>query len=147
MESDLRSKVSLSSYESVIENISILKKELHNMIVTLIRSVVGSIQGLRDDQVYIKFKSTLMKLHISLRPKESSWPIIFLDVFMPHLVNWPTHLRLQKILHVEDLFKKFESDLSRNEFYIKSSNRKSECAKDDNESSNSIDNNNVSCDY
>lgn len=34
MESDLRSEVSLSRYESVIENIAMLKKEIHNKIIS-----------------------------------------------------------------------------------------------------------------
>ena len=49
--------------------------------------MVGSVQGLEDNQVYERFQSALMELHISLRPKESSWPIALLDVFMPNLVN------------------------------------------------------------
>ena len=70
----------------MVENIAMLKKEIHNKIVNFIRKMVGSIQGLGDYQVYIKFKSALMKLHFSLRSKEYLLPI-FLDVFMCDLIN------------------------------------------------------------
>ena len=99
--------------------------------------MVGSVQGLENDQIYEKFKSTLMELYVSLRPKESSWPIDFLDIFIPNLVNWPSHLRLHKIFHVDSLFKKFENDL----------NSQCECIESNSESSESIENENVSCDY
>ena len=87
MESDLRSSISLPRHEDVLEDMVEIKKDLHNQIVRSIRNVVGSVQGLEDDQIYPNFKSTLMELHVSLRPKESSWPIAFLNVFMPNLVN------------------------------------------------------------
>ena len=75
-----------------------------------------------------------MELHVSLRPKESSWPIAFLDFFMPNLVKWPSHLRVKKIFHVDIFFKKFENDL----------NSQCECDESNSESSESIDNENVS---
>ena len=99
--------------------------------------MVGSVQGLEDYQIYERFKSILMELHVSLRTKESSWPIAFLDVFMPNSVNWLSHLRVQKIFHVDSLFKKNENVL----------NSKCECVESNSESSESIDNENVSCDY
>jgi hypothetical protein len=147
MESNLRSEVSLPSYESVIGDIAMLKRKLRSQLITFIRNVVGSIQGQYNIQAYIKFKSALMELYFSLRPKKSSWPITFLDTFMLDSVDWPSHLRLQKILKVEDLFKKLESDLSNNEFYTESCNNKSECVKNNSECSESIDDDNVSCEY
>lgn len=78
-----------------------------------------------------------MVLHVSLRPKESSWPIAFLDVFMPNSVNWQSHLRLQNIFHVDSLFKKFENDL----------NSQCECVESNSKSSEFIDNDNISCNY
>ena len=72
MKSDLRSEISLPRHEDVLEDVIEIKKALHNQIVIFIRNVVGSVQGLEDDQIYEKFKSALMELHVSLRLKESS---------------------------------------------------------------------------
>lgn len=85
-----------------------------------------------------------MELHLSLRLEEFLWPIIFVDICMLDLVNWPRHLRVQNILHVENIFKKFESDLSSNELCTESFNRNYECAKDKNEYVESLDNDNLS---
>ena len=115
MELDIRSKVSLTRDDNVLEDIVEVRKELYNQIVSFIRNSIGSGQGLGDDQIYVKFKSSLMELYFDLRPKETSWPIVLLDTFMPDLVNWQAHLRVQNIFHVESLFKKFDSDLSINE--------------------------------
>lgn len=50
-------------------------------------------------------------------------------------------------MNVEDLFKKFESDLSSNEFCTKSFDKKFKCVEHNSECSESIDANNVSSDY
>lgn len=43
-----------------------------------------------------------MELEFSLRPKQPSLPIIFLEVFMLDSIDWPTHLKLQNLLKVEE---------------------------------------------
>ena len=44
------------------------------------------------------------------RLKESSLPIVFLDVLVPDSINWPTPIRLQKFLKVERFIEEMESD-------------------------------------
>ena len=78
----------------MVNNIAILKEELHYKMFGFIRNVVGCISGQTNSQVYMKFKSALMELHISLRSKESLWPIVFLDISMLDSINWLAHLRL-----------------------------------------------------
>ena len=52
MELDLRSEISISRYEDVLEDMIEIKKALYNQIVIFIRNVVGSVQGLEDYQIY-----------------------------------------------------------------------------------------------
>ena len=75
-----------------------LRKELHNQIVNLIGNKVSSIQDPFGIQFYMKFKLLLMDLDVSSRPKESSWPHVLLDVFILDSIDWPTHLRLEKVI-------------------------------------------------
>ena len=83
MDSDVRPERDIESYESICEDIDMLKKELHDQIVIHIRYEVGDIQDLDDIQVFWKFWRMLLKLPGSIMPTKSSWPILFLDVFMP----------------------------------------------------------------
>jgi len=144
MELDLRSEFSLPSHESVLEEIVNIRKELYYQIVIFIRNMVGNIQGLRDDQVYMKFKLTFMELHFSLIPRESSLPIVFLEVFVSNLVDWLAHLRLQKIFQIEEYIKKMKSSLYKNGIHFFSSNDDSECVEIQSECNESRDNDNFS---
>ena len=83
MDLDFRSKNVLPSYENVCKEVEMLRKEMHDYIVIFIRDEVGNIQGLDDIQVYLNFRVALMNLDDSLRPTQSSWPTLFLDVLMP----------------------------------------------------------------
>ena len=94
MDLDVRSKSGLPSLESVRENIERLKREIHSKVVIHIRNAIGNIQDLSGFQVYMKFKSIVMNLDGYFRPEESSWPMVLFEVFMPHSVDWPTHLIL-----------------------------------------------------
>ena len=98
MNSNDRSENCLPSYESVCEDIAKLRSDLCSQLTTFIRNLVGNTHGQSDFQIYMKVKSVLMDLPISLKPKEASWPIIFLEVFMPDSIDWPTHLRLEKVI-------------------------------------------------
>ena len=59
-----------------------VRMEFRNQHITSIRNEIGSIQGQNEIHIYMRFKLALMNLHVSLRPKEASWPIVFLDVFV-----------------------------------------------------------------
>lgn len=85
-----------------------------------------------------------MELHVSLRPEETSFPIVFLEVFMPDSVDWPTHLRLKSLLQIEEYIKKMEGDLYKNRSHFESCNDEYECAKSQNECDESIDSDNLS---
>ena len=82
-----RSEDCLPSYESVCEDIAKLRSELHSQLLTFIRNLVGSTHGQSDVQIYMKARSVLVDLPISLKPKEASWPIVFLEVFMPNSID------------------------------------------------------------
>ena len=73
-----------------------------------------------------------MDLHVSLRPKESSWTIVFLEVFMLDLVNWPTHV------------KNMEGYLFEDGYQTRSLNSDSECAENHSECNESIDDDTLS---
>ena len=102
MDLDVRFERDIESYESVCEDIDMLKKELHDQIVIHIRHEVGDIQDLDDIQVFYKFWRMLLKLHDSISPAKSSWPILFLDVFMLVLDKWSTKLRLEKAMQFHE---------------------------------------------
>ena len=85
----------------------------------------------------MKARSVLMDMPISLKLDESSWPIIFLEDFVPNSIDWPTHLRLERVVQIQDFITKIENDLNN----VESSNNESECAKSDNEYNESIGNN------
>ena len=87
MDSNFNSKGCLPSHESVLEEVIMLKKELCNHSIKFITNIVGSIQGQTGFQFYMKFNLSLNDLHVSLRPKESSWPIVFLEFFMPDSID------------------------------------------------------------
>ena len=127
MESDLRSEISLLGHEDVLEDIVKIRKELQNQVVSFIRNIAGSVQGLGDYHIYVKIKSALMQLHCDLRPKQSSLPIFFLDIFMPDSVDWLAHLRLRKLMQVEEYVNKMESVLYNNGIHFESSNDIVEC--------------------
>ena len=115
MDLEFKPKSDVPTLESVCANIARPKREIHSKIIVGIRNIVGNIQDLSDFQVYMKFKSVVMNLDYYFRPEESSWPMVLLEVFMPHLVDWPTHLRLEKINEFQDFIMKVENDLNANE--------------------------------
>ena len=63
----------------------------------------------------MKFKSAVMNLDEFFRPDESSWPMVLLEIFMPHSVNWPAKSRLDKICEFQDYIMEYECDLKANE--------------------------------
>ena len=65
---------------------------------------------------------------------------------MPNSVDWPIHLRLQKLLQIEEYIKNMESDLYKSECYVESSNDECECAESQVKCDESIDNDNLSSD-
>ena len=83
----------------------------------------------------------LLKLPDSIRPAKSSWPILFLDVFMPILDKWSTKLRLEKAMQFHDFITEVENNLSDN----KPCDNKNEYAENDNECNESIENDVASC--
>ena len=84
MDSDVRSEKDIESYENIYEDIDMLKKELHDQVAIHVRHEVGDIQDLDDIQVFCKFWRILLMLPNSIMLAKSSWPILFLDVFMPN---------------------------------------------------------------
>ena len=63
----------------------------------------------------MKFKSVVMNLDESFKPKKPSWSMMLLKVFMPHLVDWSTKSRLEKIIEFQDFIIEIESALNANE--------------------------------
>ena len=113
MDPDIRSEVSLQFYDSlktVASNIVMLNKQIHNMIFSTVKGKMGSIQGLNVQQVYIKFKFAVSTMPLHSRPKESSFPSVFLDVIAPDSVNWLAPIRLQEILQAERFIREMQSD-------------------------------------
>lgn len=82
----------------------------------------------------MKFKLVVMNLDKFFKPEESSWPVVLLEVFMPHLVDWPTKIRLDKIYEIQDFIMKVESDLKANEFNVNKCNKSVENDVKDEES-------------
>ena len=90
-------------------------------IVTLIRNELGSIQGLSEIQVYMSLELVLMNLIVSLRPKDSSWPIILLEVFMLNSINWyQFHVISKRFEHVKGAMKTMESYLIKEWHWVES---------------------------
>ena len=74
MDSDIRSEVSLQfskSLTAVKGNIDMLNDQIHNMVLSIVRGIMGNLQGLDMQQVYIKFKSAVSTMPLHSRPKES----------------------------------------------------------------------------
>ena len=111
MNLDDRSENCLPRYESVCEDIAKLRSDLCSQLITLIRNLVGSTHDQSDVQIYMKARSVLMDMPISLKPDESSWPIIFLEAFVPNSIDWPTHLRLEKGCQIQDFIMEIENDM------------------------------------
>ena len=87
MNSNDRSENCLPSYESVCEDIAKLRSELCSQLLTFMRNSVGSTHDQSDFQIYMKVKLILVDPLISLQLKEASWPIVFLEVFMPNSID------------------------------------------------------------
>ena len=137
MNLDDRSKNGLPSYESVCEDIAKLGNELRSQLLTLIRNSVGNIDDQSDVQVYMKARSVLMDLPNSLKIDESSWPIVFLEAFVPDSVNWLAHLRLERVVQIQDFIANIEDNLND----VESSDNECECVESDSECNESIGNN------
>lgn len=137
---DFKSKNDLLSYENVYKEVEMLREEMHHQVIILIRNEVGSIQGLEEIQVYMNFKLALMNLHVSLRPKESSWPMAFLEVFTPNSDWHQFNIILKKAKHVEKAMRRMEGYFLENGYYIKSSDDKSEYVESNSKYNESIDN-------
>ena len=104
MDSDIRSEVSLPNSErlqTVDNDIVMMKEMIYKRTISTIRMEVGSTQGLSVEQCYLRFKSVINKISIYYRPEVSSLPNVFLDVLLLDLVDWPTPIRLQRILQIE----------------------------------------------
>ena len=122
MDSNFKSKSVLPSYESVCKEVEILRKEMHNQLVILIRDEVGYIQGLDEIQFFFNFRVALMNLDDSLRPSQSSWSTLLLYVFMPDVESWLAHVRIRKILQIEKYLYHMESYLFKDGYQIGSLN-------------------------
>ena len=136
MDSNVRLERDTESYESIFEDIDMLKKELHDQIVIHIRHEVGDIQDLDDIQVFCKFWRIFLRLLDSIMPAKSSWPILFLDVFMPISDKWSTKLRLEKAMQFHDFITEVENSLNANE----PCDNEIGYPKNDNECDESVDN-------
>ena len=113
MDSDIRSEISLPhsrSLETVDNDIVVMKEMIYNRTVSTIRMEVGSTQGLSVEQCYLRFKSAINKIYVYHRPEVSSLPNVFLDVLLLDLVDWPTPIRVQRILQIERFIEEIEID-------------------------------------
>lgn len=105
-----------------------------------IRNEVGCTKGLSNLQVYMKFKLCLMDLLDSMRPKESSWPSVFLDVFIPELANLSTLSKPQRVEYIRNGMKRMHIYLLEMGYeiriidddreYAKSCSESEECSED-----------------
>ena len=93
------------------DNIARLKRKIRDKTVLMLRSSIGDIKGLSGLQIYLKFRSVVMNLDESFRPKEPSWPVVLLEIFMPKSVHWPAKIRLDKIYEIRDFVTEVESAL------------------------------------
>ena len=114
MDSEVRPERDIDSYESICEDVDMLKKELYDQIVIHVKHEIGDIQDLDDIQVCCKFWRTLLRLPDSIVPTRSSWPTLFIDVFMPTSYMWSTVLRREKSLQFQHFITKVENQLSIN---------------------------------
>lgn len=76
----------------------------------------------------MKFKLVVMNLDGLIRPKESSWPMLLLEVFMPHSVDWLAKSRLDKIFEFQDFIMEIENAFNANE---SNDNECNECIEND----------------
>ena len=134
MDYDSRSENDVPTLKSIRANIARLKRKIHYKTVLMLRSTIGDIKGLSGFQIYMKFKSVVMNLDEFFRPKESSWPVVLLEVFMPHSVDCPANIRLDKIYEIQDFIMEVESDLKGNEFNVNKCNKSIENDVKDEES-------------
>lgn len=63
----------------------------------------------------MKFKLVVMNLVESDRPEESSWPVVLLEIFMPHSIDWPSKIRVEKIYEIQVFIMEIENALKANE--------------------------------
>ena len=107
-----------SQYEYELERlhakIARLKRENHDHLVFILRNRIGYIKDL-DGQTYMKFKHDVMNLDEHDRPEKSSWPMLLLEIFMPHSVDWSAESRLDKTCEFQDYIMEYESELKANE--------------------------------
>ena len=115
MDLESRSKNDVPTLESVYANIVKLKRKIHDKAVIIIRNTIGDIKGLSEFQIYMKFKLIVINLDGHIRPEESSWPMVLLEFFMPHSIDWSEKSRLDKIFEFQDLIMEIEGYLNDNE--------------------------------
>ena len=134
MDFESRFENDVPTHESVCADIARLKREIHNKTVLTIKSRIGDVKGLDGLQIYIKFKSAIMNLHESYRPEKSSWPMLLLEIFTPHLVYWSAESRFKKIIKFQDIITKIECDLKANASNISECNESIESDMENEES-------------
>ena len=97
MDSESRYEYELKSLRAKIAR---LEREDHDHMVFILRNKIGYIKDLDGFQTYMKFKHEVMNLDELDRPEKSSWPKLLLEIFMPHSVDWPAKIRLDKIYEI-----------------------------------------------
>jgi hypothetical protein len=75
----------------------------------------------------MEFKLCLVNIPDYMRPKESSWPFVFLDVFIPKLANLSTLSKPQRVGYIRNGMKRMDSYLLQMGYEIKITNVDSEC--------------------
>ena len=118
------------AHESVRREIEFLRAKLYDQVVVHVKNQFGWIKGLGGLQQYMDFKVCLENLPGSRRPKESTWPPIFLDAFEPESAYLSALSKPKRVEYIRNEFDRMDKHLLESGYEFRSLDGDSECAED-----------------
>lgn len=109
-----RSEISLSNLKDIDKEIKICLKRIQESCILFLRRKVGKRKVESSYVFYERFIAALNELPVDVRPQESVWIELFLQLDEPDSVSWSPTLREESVASIKEWIEEIEMTKSEN---------------------------------